>query len=210
MLSSSFYLQLLLLQFISTDTLAKYASLVLVVVCFIGVILMGILSPKPLANDFSKIVDSRTHKYSVWVIVSNFLLYLVLLAGLGRIPDFIFKDFAVYFGLVVFIFGALFSIASRYYLGAGWSLSTTVSPNIPLAKNGPYKIVRHPFYLGLFLIWFGASFMFLNWLGLISSFLILLPLLYKKARNEEENLAKVFGDNYSQSMPSGVIFPRPS
>ena len=199
--------QLFLLQFIETDVLAKYVSLVSVVAYFLGLLLIAILSSRPTANDFSKIVDSRNRKYFVWVIVSNFLLYVFLLARIGRFSDFLFDEIAIYSGLIFLILGVLFCIISRYYVGAGWSLTAVTSPNIPFAKNGPYKIIRHPFYLGIFLMWLGASLMFLNWLGLISAFLILLPLLYKKAGNEEENLVKVFGNNYFQSMPSGAIFP---
>ena len=112
-------------------------------------------------------------------------------------------------GVIVVAFGVLFSIVSRYYLGSAWSLLTITSVNRPLIKEGPYRFVRHPIYLGLFVIWLGASLIFFNWLGIASAFLILLPLLYKRAAIEENNLIRSFGEEYRSIIEStGMLFPR--
>jgi protein-S-isoprenylcysteine O-methyltransferase Ste14 len=63
---------------------------------------------------------------------------------------------------------------------------------------GMYSVVRHPLYLGNFIIWFGLSaFFHLWWFSLIVT--LIFWLYYEKIMFvEEEFLREKFGDNYSQ------------
>ncbi|MEW6260254.1 MAG: isoprenylcysteine carboxylmethyltransferase family protein [Thermodesulfobacteriota bacterium] len=63
---------------------------------------------------------------------------------------------------------------------------------------GMYSVVRHPLYLGNFIIWFGLSaFFHLWWFSLIV--MLIFWLYYERIMfAEEEYLREKFGDNYSQ------------
>ena len=63
---------------------------------------------------------------------------------------------------------------------------------------GMYSVVRHPLYLGNFIIWFGLSaFFHLWWFSLIVT--LIFWLYYERIMfAEEEFLREKFGDNYSQ------------
>lgn len=67
-----------------------------------------------------------------------------------------------------------------------------------LVKDGPYKFVRHPVYLGMTIAFFGAAFIMRNWLGIIGVFTLFLPSEIYRARLEEKALEKKFGDEWRE------------
>jgi len=162
----------------------------------------------------SGITDLKSKKPLIWLIGLHFVFYSFLwqeIGGLKNIPalsnSFYLAAFAI--GIIILVGGLIFSIISRYYLGPNWSFLTITSINRPFIKDGPYKYIRHPIYLGLFVIWLGASLVFFNWIGFVSAFAVLLPLLYYRARIEEENLIETFGIDYQNHINStGLIFPK--
>ena len=77
-----------------------------------------------------------------------------------------------------------------------------------LVTDGVYKYMRHPQYVGLFLIMFGW---FLHWPTLLT--LIIFPILvavyYRLALREEKGLEEVFGDEYVRyKAQTPRFFPR--
>lgn len=160
------------------------------------------------------VVDPKSKKPLIWVIVLHFALYSFLWTEIGGLKDIpalsnSFYPAAFAIGIILLAGGVIFSIVSRYYLGSNWSLLTITSIDRPFIKEGPYKFVRHPIYLGLFMIWLGASLIFFNWIGFVSAFAVLLPLLYHRAKIEEENLINTFGIDYQNHISStGLMFPK--
>ena len=65
-----------------------------------------------------------------------------------------------------------------------------------LNTDGMYSIVRHPLYLGNFLIWFGVTFLFGSWQITTLTTLIFLLYYERIAFAEEEFLRKRFGDEF--------------
>jgi len=159
-------------------------------------------------------IDPSSKKPLIWVIVLHFALYSFLWTEIGGLKDIPVLSVSLYplafaTGIIMLMFGVMFSIIARYYLGSSWSLLTITSINRPFIKNGPYQFVRHPIYLGLFTIWLGVSLLFFNWIGIVSTFVVLLPLLYHRAKIEEDNLIKTFGANYQSHInETGLLFPR--
>jgi protein-S-isoprenylcysteine O-methyltransferase Ste14 len=77
-----------------------------------------------------------------------------------------------------------------------------------LVKTGPYKYIRHPVYLGLTIALIGVALSMRSWLGLASVFILFLPTAIYRAKLEERELLKMFGErwkNYQNS--TGFIFP---
>jgi protein-S-isoprenylcysteine O-methyltransferase Ste14 len=68
-----------------------------------------------------------------------------------------------------------------------------------LVVNGPYRFVRHPFYVALALWMTAFSFMAANWFLLAGS-LAVLSLLVIRTAAEEERLVARFGDGYLEYM----------
>lgn len=191
---------------------AKFITLGAWVIYWTGFLLIKKFQLVRKKNNVS--VDPRSRSPLTWLIVLHFVLYSFFWLGIGGFknnPALIgyFYPAATFIGVILLIVGVIFSIFSRYCLGSSWSFLAFVSSDRPFIKNGSYGFVRHPIYLGLFVIWIGASFVFFNWIGIISAFIVLLPLLYHRAKIEEENFIKIFSENYLNYIRrTGMIFPK--
>ncbi len=74
-----------------------------------------------------------------------------------------------------------------------------------LVRTGIYKYIRHPQYIGFFLITLG---MMLEWatLPLIILYALLLVLYYRLAKREEKDMEKEFGNEYSEYRKNTKMF----
>ena len=77
-----------------------------------------------------------------------------------------------------------------------------------LVKDGPYRMVRHPVYLGMTIALAGIPVALRSWSGLIGVLVLFLPSEIYRAKLEEQALSKKFGsewDNYAAQ--TGFILP---
>ncbi len=77
-----------------------------------------------------------------------------------------------------------------------------------LVTRGPYRYVRHPFYLAFLVAVVGGSIATANWYLFVSS-LIPFAFLVARTRIEEQKLVERFGDDYRDYMAkTGRFLPR--
>jgi len=77
-----------------------------------------------------------------------------------------------------------------------------------LITRGPYRWVRHPFYVTAALLMFSVTLLTANWL-IGASGLVVLALLAIRTPKEEQMLVERFGDEYRKYMAkTGRFFPR--
>ena len=77
-----------------------------------------------------------------------------------------------------------------------------------LVTSGPYRWVRHPFYLAFGLIIVADSLATANWFLALTGG-ITFALIFIRTKKEEENLIKRFGDDYRRYQDrTGKLFPR--
>ncbi len=114
--------------------------------------------------------------------------------------------------LLIFACPSLLSlIAGSLVVLAGAALRTWssgyVEKNRELSMDGPYAYVRHPLYVGNFLLGFGFSVMANRWF-LILAFVLLFYVLYASVIHEEEKtLQHTFGEaytEYSKNVPAFI------
>jgi len=103
----------------------------------------------------------------------------------------------VYTGLVFVFVGIGFAIWARLSLGGNWSGTITVKENHTLVKKGPYVIVRHPIYSGLFVALLGMAIVFREVRGLIGAGLLLV-MFGIRLRMEERFMTEEFGSEYRE------------
>jgi protein-S-isoprenylcysteine O-methyltransferase Ste14 len=85
-------------------------------------------------------------------------------------------------------------------LGRNWAPSMSgVKKDAFLVSTGPYAIVRHPIYLGAFVLLAALSLVAANLLLLLPT-IVLLALLYMQIGGEEASLIEKFGDEYREYM----------
>ena len=102
-------------------------------------------------------------------------------------------------GFIVFVW----SVVARGRYSVSWEMPEGQR----LVTWGPYRFVRHPSYLGYFLMFIG---LFLTWLNLVSLVpLMAIPGYVKVTVTEEEMLTQRFGDVYREYQEAtGRFLPR--
>jgi protein-S-isoprenylcysteine O-methyltransferase Ste14 len=90
-------------------------------------------------------------------------------------------------------------------------LTIAYSPDTPsfIYQSGPYKYIRHPFYLSYSLCWAAGIFSTSNFY-LLSSFLVMAFLYYKAAIYEEAKFSasKLANEYENYKRHTGAIFPK--
>lgn len=112
-------------------------------------------------------------------------------------------------GIPSFTLGAAllaWGIAELWRGGGGLPVSALPPPR--LARRGPYRVCRHPIYLGFHVALVGAS----AWAGSRGALLVLapafLPLWVLYALVEERGLRRRFGEDYRRYQREVGLFPR--
>jgi protein-S-isoprenylcysteine O-methyltransferase Ste14 len=80
-------------------------------------------------------------------------------------------------------------------LGRQYSADVTIQEDHHLITNSIYHFIRHPRYLGVIALSIGVSCIFRSWIGLITSVLFLIILLYR-IKDEETLMHKEFGGEW--------------
>jgi protein-S-isoprenylcysteine O-methyltransferase Ste14 len=93
--------------------------------------------------------------------------------------------------------GAALVLRSRAELGAAWSFVPKADQTVGLVTTGPYRLVRHPIYLGLALLATGQALAFGSWPALLIVPCWIVPTFVWRARAEEKLLSRTFGERYA-------------
>jgi protein-S-isoprenylcysteine O-methyltransferase Ste14 len=99
-------------------------------------------------------------------------------------------------GSLLAVAGAALVLRSRAELGPAWSLAPKVDQGTGLVTTGPYRLVRHPIYLGLALLAMGQALGFGSWPALMIVPAGIFPTFAWRARAEEKLLSRTFGERY--------------
>ena len=109
--------------------------------------------------------------------------------------------------VLIGIWGILFVWTFRS-LGKNLTDTVVTREKHSLVTTGPYRYVRHPFYLAFLVAVIGGSIVTANWFLFITA-LIPSGFIVARTRIEEEKLIERFGDDYRDYMAStGRFFPR--
>ena len=99
-------------------------------------------------------------------------------------------------GCLFALAGAALVLISRAELGSAWSLVPKADQGTGLVTTGPYRLARHPIYLGLALLALGEALAFANWPAFLIVLFGIVPTFAWRARMEENLLSRTFGDRY--------------
>ncbi|PYM03177.1 MAG: hypothetical protein DMF19_00390 [Verrucomicrobia bacterium] len=101
--------------------------------------------------------------------------------------------------IVVLVLASLIFIAAAVRtLGQQWSLQARVLEHHKLIQGGPYRIVRHPIYAGMFGMLVTGSLAYGHWIGLLIGSLVYCIGTIIRIRSEEKLLREQFGSAYEE------------
>ncbi len=100
-------------------------------------------------------------------------------------------------GCLLALAGAALVLRSRAELGPAWSFVPKADQGTGLVTTGPYRLVRHPIYLGLALLAMGQALAFGSWPALMIVLSGVVPTFAWRARAEEKLLSRAFGERYA-------------
>lgn len=106
-------------------------------------------------------------------------------------------------GLLMFVVGAVIRFVAIATLKRNFSGALRIRADHILVKNGIYKWVRHPAYLGAILLFTGIPVMLSSLLGLLVM-LLLVPYLLHRIKLEESMMIERFGKEYEDYMRSSM------
>jgi protein-S-isoprenylcysteine O-methyltransferase Ste14 len=104
-------------------------------------------------------------------------------------------------GLVMVVVGVGIRFVAIATLKRNFSGALRIRADHTLVKNGIYKSVRHPAYLGAILLFTGIPVMLSSLLGFLVM-LLLIPYLLHRIKLEESMMTERFGKEYEEYMQS--------
>ena len=131
----------------------------------------------------------------VLMYVSVMIAILFDLENIAMLPNWFF-----YPGIFLMVIGILVRQWAIFVLGRFFTITVSVQKNQKVVDHGPYRYIRHPSYLGLFLIVIGIGLALHSWGGILVLFVMNGIAFGYRMHIEEKVLVSELGDDYVQYM----------
>ena len=92
--------------------------------------------------------------------------------------------------------GLAFTLWARLTLGKNWSARVTLKADHELIQSGPYALVRHPIYTGLFAMALGST-LLIGRVGALVGYIFFIAGFVLKAGSEEALMMQQFPEQYA-------------
>jgi protein-S-isoprenylcysteine O-methyltransferase Ste14 len=138
----------------------------------------------------STIYLSRVFSINLLVLLSGFLLNQFTKLNIFD------KLLYPYLGNLIMIIGLITRITATRTLKQYYTRTLKIQPNQKVIDFGLYKYLRHPGYLGIIMIWTGASIASNNWIIFVFVTLASILVYHYRIESEEKMLISAFGESY--------------
>jgi protein-S-isoprenylcysteine O-methyltransferase Ste14 len=105
-------------------------------------------------------------------------------------------DGLVILAVVMSLFATVLGVSARIALGQAYSPRGAAQEQTELIRQGPYKYIRHPLYLAAILWCIGWPLFLKSLFGSLTALAFIIPALRIRINNEEQELVRVFGEDY--------------
>ncbi len=152
--------------------------------------------PVPFSELKKKETDDR--RSALGIMVAGVLIFGVpmwdLAFGRGVYPT-VHSPWA-WAGLTCIVGGLVFRYWSIRILGKYFTSFVEVQADQEIIRTGPYRFLRHPSYLGAFVMALGLSLLLQSYLGLAVCLFFFFPIYVYRITTEEKTLCKAFPQSY--------------
>jgi protein-S-isoprenylcysteine O-methyltransferase Ste14 len=147
------------------------------------------------AGKEDKQKSDRQSLMIIWITIMIAMPTAQFVSAMYRIPISNYAGIS-YIGMGMIIAGMIFRFIAVYTLGRYFTVNVTIRAEHKIVKDGLYKYLRHPSYLGSLFSFFGNGLALNNRIGLLICFVpVLLAFMYRM-KVEEELLTANFGQQY--------------
>jgi protein-S-isoprenylcysteine O-methyltransferase Ste14 len=139
------------------------------------------------------------------------MIFLVMyFLGANRIDAFSFplSGWLRWTGFALGVVAVIFWTWTQVTLDTQWSAQLQLTKDHHLITTGPYALIRHPLYAGIFGWCVALPLLTANWIFVAVCVLSILGLLWRVPK-EEQMMIEAFGDEYKAYMQrTGRFFPK--
>jgi protein-S-isoprenylcysteine O-methyltransferase Ste14 len=133
----------------------------------------------------SRSLDKKTFDYYLFARLLTIYSALLIPAIWSR------PGIWMYIGIVFFLIGILLRFAAMKALGDFYSHWVRIREDHRIIGKGPYKIIRHPSYLGMLLAHLGFVIFFFNIISISAYCLLFVPTIIRRIIVEEKVLCSL-------------------
>jgi protein-S-isoprenylcysteine O-methyltransferase Ste14 len=99
-------------------------------------------------------------------------------------------------GIIIMLAGLAIRWTAIVSLGKAFSSNVAIRDSQKIKKNGLYRFIRHPSYLGLLLVFLAVGVHSRNWIAFAAAFLPTTAAMLYRIHVEEGALRSAFGEEY--------------
>lgn len=99
-------------------------------------------------------------------------------------------------GVAAMLAGLALRVWAMHVLGSAYTRTLRTTPEQRLVAEGPYRLIRHPGYLGTLMVWIGGGLATANWIIATVIALCMGRAYRQRLQAEEAMLAATFRDAY--------------
>jgi len=107
----------------------------------------------------------------------------------SRTSFFTDNPYLLSLGAVFIIAGVSLCIAASIHL-------QRVDGTDEIATSGPFRYIRHPIYVSIYLLSTGLGFVFFAWVWFLV-LIVFIPLWWLECKNEEKEMSERYGEEYA-------------
>jgi protein-S-isoprenylcysteine O-methyltransferase Ste14 len=183
----------------------EYLFLFIVSEIIVGLILPFII----IKEEREKIIELKLYSlvgFILYVLVG--MTFIVILASISYYYNFGLFNYNLGYiiGFILFIIGLILQGVAEATLGKYYLPSIGTVEGQKIVKNGIYKYIRHPGYLGEIIIFFGLGFVTYSLLGILGAFIVSLMVYAGEVIPEEKYMLEKFGKEYEEYMKETFRF----
>jgi protein-S-isoprenylcysteine O-methyltransferase Ste14 len=147
-----------------------------------------------------RIAATQEDRGTKWIIVLAVYLGIAAALAITRVPGlraYANNWWTLGLGIATVLAGVALRAWAILSLGPYFRREVTIEPGQRLVRRGPYRLLRHPAYTGIFLIFAGFGLAFGSWVSAAVALLIVFAGILPRIRVEERALARAFDADYT-------------
>jgi protein-S-isoprenylcysteine O-methyltransferase Ste14 len=174
-----------------------FAALILL---WISIDIISVLIIEKLRRSGGALKKKDNAKGSTILLRASLYVSIVLAFLLSENKITLLPDWLFYPGVLLMVLGLLVRQGAIIVLGRSFTQTISVQKNQKVVDHGPYRYIRHPSYLGLFMIVIGIGVALQTWGGILVIIVLFGLAVGYRIHIEEKFLVLELGDEYIKYM----------